>query len=48
MDIYLILVLLNLVLFIFIIKLSKDIKKGFDSIKSRQDYIENKIDEIKR
>tara|TARA_Y100000022_G_scaffold103416_1_gene89209 strand:+ start:1417 stop:1563 length:147 start_codon:yes stop_codon:yes gene_type:complete len=48
MDIYLILVLLNLVLFIFIIKLSIDIKKGFDSIKSRQDYIENKIDEIKR
>jgi F0F1-type ATP synthase membrane subunit b/b' len=48
MDIYLILVLLNLVLFIFVIKLSIDIKKGFDSIKSRQDYIENKIDEIKR
>ena len=48
MDIYLILVLLNLVLFFFIIKLSKDIKKGFDSIKSRQDYIENKIDEIKK
>lgn len=48
MDIYLILVLLNLVLFIFIIKLSIDIKKGFDSIKSRQDYIENKIDELKR
>ncbi len=48
MDIYLILVLLNLVLFIFIIKLSIDNKKGFDSIKSRQDYIENKIDEIKR
>ena len=48
MDIYLIIVLLNLVLFIFIIKLSIDIKKGFNSIKSRQDYIENKIDEIKR
>ena len=48
MDIYLILVLLNLVLFIFVIKLSIDIKKGFDSIKSRQDYIENKIDEIKK
>ena len=48
MDIYLILVLLNLVLFIFVIKLSIDIKKGFDSIKSRQDYIENKIDELKR
>lgn len=48
MDIYLILVLLNLVLFIFIIKLSIEIKKGFDSIKSRQDYIENKIDELKR
>ena len=48
MDIYLILVLLIFILFIFIFKLSIDIKKGFDSIKSRQDYIENKIDEIKK
>lgn len=48
MDINLILVLLNIALFIFVIKLSIDIKKSFESIKSRQDYMENKIDDIKR
>jgi F0F1-type ATP synthase membrane subunit b/b' len=47
MDINFILLLLLIVILFFLLKISNDIKKGFDSIKSRQDYIENKIDDLK-
>ena len=47
MEINFILLLLLVVILFFLIKNSKDIKKGFESIKSRQDYIENKIDDLK-
>jgi len=47
MEINFILFLLLVVILFFLVKISKDIKKGFESIKSRQDYIENKIDDLK-
>ena len=47
MEIDLILLILLIVILFFLFKISKDIKQGFESIKSRQDYIENKIDDLK-
>ena len=47
MEINFILLLLLVLILFFLIKISKDIKTGFESIKSRQDYIENKIDDLK-
>ena len=47
MEIEFILLLLIMVILFFLFQISKVIKKGFESIKSRQDYIENKIDELK-
>ena len=47
MEINFILLLLLVLILFFLIKISNDNKKGFDSIKARQDYIENKIDDIK-
>ena len=47
MEFNFILLLLLVVIFIFLIKISKDIKKDLESIKLRQDYIENKIDDLK-
>ena len=42
-----ILVLLQMLILFLIYKISKDIKKDFESLKSKQDYIENKIDDLK-
>lgn len=47
MEINFILLILLVVILFFLLKISKDIKKGFESIKLRQDYIENKIDDLK-
>ena len=47
MEIEFILLILLIVILFFLFKISKDIKQSFDSIKSRQDYIENKIDDLK-
>ena len=47
MEINFILLLLLVVILFFLFKISKDIVNGFDSIKARQDYIENKIDDLK-
>ena len=47
MEINFILLILLAVILFFILKISKDIKKGFESIKLRQNYIENKIDDLK-
>ena len=47
MEIEFILLLLLLVILFFLYKVLKDIKNGFESIKIRQDYIENKIDDLK-
>jgi len=47
MEIEFILLILLLVILFFLFKISKDIIKGFESIKTRQDYIENKMDDLK-
>tara|TARA_B100000575_G_scaffold136533_1_gene108856 strand:+ start:307 stop:450 length:144 start_codon:yes stop_codon:yes gene_type:complete len=47
MEINFILLILLVVILFFLLKISKDIKEGFKSIKLRQDYIENKIDDLK-
>ena len=47
MEINFVLFLFLVVILFFLFKISKDIKEGFESIKSRQDYIENKIDDLK-
>lgn len=47
MEINFILLLLLVVILFFLLKVSKDIKKGFESTKLKQDYIENKIDDLK-
>ena len=47
METDLILILLQIIIVFFIFRISKDIKRGFKSLKSRQDYIENKIDDLK-
>ena len=47
MEINFILLILLVVILFFLLKISKDIQKGFKSIKLRQDYIENKIDDLK-
>ena len=47
MEIEFILLLLIIVILFFLFQISQVIKNGFASIKSRQDYIENKIDELK-
>ena len=47
METDLILILLQILIVFLIFKILKDIKRGFESLKSRQDYIENKIDDIK-
>ena len=47
MEINFILLILLVVILFFLLKISKDIQKGFESIKLRQDYIENKIDDLK-
>ena len=47
MEINFILLLLLVVILFFLFKISKDIKEGFESMRSRQDYIENKIDDLK-
>ena len=47
MEIEFILLLLIMVILFFLFQISKAIKNGFESIKSRQDYIENKIDDLK-
>jgi hypothetical protein len=47
MEINFILLILSVVILFFLLKISKDIKKGFESLKLRQDYIENKIDDLK-
>ena len=47
MEINLILLILLAVILFFLLKILKDIKKGFESVKLRQDYIENKIDDLK-
>ena len=47
MEINFILLILLIVILFFLLKISKDIQKGFEAIKLRQDYIENKIDDLK-
>ena len=47
MEINFILLILLIVILFFLLKISKNIQKGFESIKLRQDYIENKIDDLK-
>ena len=47
MEINFILLILLVVILFFLLKISKDIQKGFESIKLRLDYIENKIDDLK-
>jgi len=47
MEINFILLILLIVILFFLLKILKGIKKGFESIKLRQDYIENKIDDLK-
>jgi len=47
MEIEFILLLLLIIILFFLFKISKDIKNGFQSIKTRQDYIENKMDDLK-
>jgi hypothetical protein len=47
MEINFIVLILNVVILFFLLKISKDIKNGFESIKLRQDYIENKMDDLK-
>ena len=47
METTFILLLLQILIVFLIFKISKDIKKGFESLKTRQDYIENKIDDLK-
>ena len=47
MEINFILLILLVVTLFFLLKISKDIKKGFETIKLSQDYIENRIDDLK-
>ena len=47
MEIEFILLILIMVILFFLFQISKVIKNGFESIKLRQDYIENKIDDLK-
>ena len=47
MEINFILLILLIVILFFLLKISKNIQKGFETIKTRQDYIENKIDDLK-
>ena len=47
MEINFILLILLVVILFFLLKISKDIQKGFETIKLRQDYFENKIDDLK-
>ncbi len=42
-----ILILLQILIVFILFKISKDSKRGFESLKSRQDYIENKLDDLK-
>jgi hypothetical protein len=47
MEIEFILLLLLIIILFFLFKISRDIKNGFESIKTKQDYIENKMDDLK-